>query len=76
MLLYFLFGISKKKHKKRFGAPVVTFDLPEDKERRRITPSEAGTIDTTKLDKDDITATLFDLAIRKYIRIEAVEKKR
>ena len=65
----------KKKHKKRFGAPVVTFDLPEDKERRRITPSEAGTIDTTKLDKDDITATLFDLAIRKYIRIEAVEKK-
>lgn len=72
---FLLFWYFTKKHKKRFGKPVVTFDLPKDKNGERITPAEAGTIDTTKLDKDDITATIFDLAIRKYLKIEGIEKK-
>lgn len=62
----------KRKNKKRFGPPAVNFDLPKHG-NARISPAEAGTIDTAKLERDDVVATLFDLAIRKYIRIE--EKK-
>lgn len=32
-----------------------------------------GTIDTAKLEKDDVIATIFDLAIRKYIKLEATK---
>lgn len=60
----------KNKHKQRFGPPGVNFDFPEDGNGKRLPPAEAGTIDNMKLDRDDITATIFDLAIRKYIRIE------
>lgn len=63
----------KNKAKIKLGNPSVNFDLPKFN-KQRITPSEAGTIDNTKLDKDDITATIFDLAIRKYIKIEQVKK--
>jgi len=65
----------KKRNKKRFGPPVVNFDLPKSVDGVRISPAEAGTIDNTKLDKDDVVATLFDLAIKKYIKIEGSEKK-
>lgn len=66
----------KKKNKKRFGEPSVNFDTPENEKGERITPALAGTIDTAKLDRDDVVATLFDLAIRKYIRLEEVKTKR
>ncbi len=66
----------KNHTKKKYGSPVVNFDLPKDEKGQRITPAEAGTIDSTKLDKNDIIATIFDLAIRKYLRIEGIEEKK
>ena len=66
----------KHKNKKRFGVPAVNFDTPEDQSGRRITPSEAGTIDTAMLERDDVVATIFDLAIRKYIKLEEFKKER
>ncbi len=60
----------KKKNKKSFGSPAVNFDTPEDQKGNRLPPAIAGTIDTAKLEKDDVTATIFDLAIRKYLKIE------
>lgn len=64
----------KNKRKARFGSPSVNFDLPEDTNGKRITPAEAGTIDSALLDQNDVVATIFDWAIRKYIRIEQVKR--
>lgn len=72
---YLIFWYRTKRNKKRFGPPVVNFDLPKSIDGSRISPAEAGTIDNTKLDKEDIVATIFDLAIRKFIKIEGVENK-
>lgn len=65
-----IFWYQKKKNKKRFGPPAVNFDTPMDEGGQRIPPALAGTIDTAKLDRNDVTATIFDLAIRKYIKLE------
>lgn len=65
-----------KKTKKRFGSVTVNFDIPKDKNGRRIFPAEAGTIDTAMLDRDDVVGTIFDLAIRKFIKMEEIEKKK
>lgn len=65
----------KKKNKKRFGLPTPNFDIPKDDSGKRLAPAEAGTIDMAKLERDDVLATIFDLAIRKYIKIEQVKKK-
>lgn len=73
---YLLYKYLKKRNKVYLGPPVVNFDLPETDDGSRITPSEAGTVDNTKLEKMDIVATIFDLAIRKYIKIEGVESKK
>ncbi|MBP6882265.1 MAG: DUF2207 domain-containing protein [Candidatus Levybacteria bacterium] len=72
---YLIYWHHKKRNKKKFGPPTVNFDTPEHPKGERISPAEAGTIDNTKLDKEDIVATIFDLAIRKYIKIEGTEKK-
>jgi uncharacterized membrane protein YgcG len=72
---YLVYWYMKKRNKTRFGPPVVNFDLPKSQNGTRISPSEAGTIDNTLLDKEDIIATIFDLAIRKYIKIEGTIKK-
>jgi uncharacterized membrane protein len=66
----------KHKNKKRFGPPAVNFDIPKDEKGNIISPALAGTIDTAKLERDDVVATLFDLAIRKYIKIEELKKLR
>lgn len=71
-----LFWYLKYKRKKRFGPVSVNFDIPKDEQGKRITPAEAGIIDNTKLDKNDVIATIFDLAIRKYIKIEQIKKER
>ncbi|MDP3987801.1 MAG: DUF2207 domain-containing protein [Candidatus Levybacteria bacterium] len=63
----------KFKRKKSLGKPAVNFDIPKDNNGLRITPAEAGSNDIYKVDRDDIIATLFDLAIRKYIKIEQVK---
>lgn len=65
-----LFWYQKKKNKKRFGEPVVNFEIPKDEKKNRIYPAMAGAIDSSKLERDDILATIFDLAIRKYIKLE------
>lgn len=66
----------KKKNKKRLGKPVVNFELPKDSRGERIAPALAGTIDNARLERDDVIATIFDLAIRKYIKLEEVKTKR
>ncbi len=73
---YLIYWYFKNRNKKRFGKPVVNFDLPKDGKGGRIPPAEAGTIDIAKLDINDITATIFDLAIRKYIIIEKNKLKK
>ncbi|MBI2338043.1 DUF2207 domain-containing protein [Candidatus Daviesbacteria bacterium] len=69
-----LFWYLKYKRKKRFGPVTVNFDIPKDNLGKRISPAEAGIIDNAKLERDDIVATIFDLAIRKYIKIEQIKK--
>jgi len=53
------------------GVIVAQYEPPD-----KLSPAEAGVIMDYKLDGKDITATLIDLAVRKYIRIiETREKK-
>ncbi len=66
----------RKRHKSRFGKPSVNFDIPKDKNKKRLLPAEAGVMDTAKLDRDDVIATIFDLAIRKYLFIEQTKNKK
>ncbi len=73
---YLLFWYFKNKSKTKFGSPAVNFDIPKDSKNQRITPAEAGIIDNTKLERNDVVATIFDLAIRKYIKIEEDKKVR
>lgn len=65
----------KNKNKKRFGQLVPNFEIPKDGKGEIIPPAEAGTIDTARLDRDDVIATIFDLAIRKYLKIEQIKEK-
>lgn len=60
--------------KRKYGPPVVNFDFPEGLDGKRLTPLEAGIMDTGSLDRDDVLATLYDLAIRKYIKLEQTKK--
>ena len=48
----------------------VQYEPPEG-----MTPAEAGTLTDEKVDMRDITATLVDLAVRGFIRIEETEEK-
>ena len=57
------------KNKDKFGKPVVNFDVPKDESGDRIAPALAGTIDNGGFNRNDVTATIFDLAIRKYIKL-------
>ncbi len=72
---YLLFWYFAKKSKTRFGKPSVNFDIPENK-GQRISPSEAGIIDNTKFEKNDVVATIFDLAIRKYLTVKEIKQVR
>lgn len=65
----------KNKNKKRFGPLVPNFEIPKDEKGKIISPVEAGTIDTASLDRDDVVGTIFDLAIRKYLKIEQIKEK-
>ncbi len=73
---YVLRRYLKGRSKIRFGKPAVNFDIPKDDKGKIISPMEAGIIDNTKLEQDDVMATIFDLAIRKVIKIEELEKKK
>lgn len=72
LLIWYL----KYKRKKHFGPVSVNFDIPKDWMGKRIAPAEAGIIDSAKLERDDVVATIFDLAIRKYIKIEQIKKEK
>lgn len=67
---YLIYWYQKHKNKKRFGPPTVNFDIPKDEKGNIIRPALSGTIDTATLERDDVVSTIFDLAIRKYIKIE------
>ncbi len=54
------------------GKLSVNFDIPKEGQNY-LTPLEAGIIDNTKLEQNDVMATIFDLAIKKYIKIEQIE---
>lgn len=71
---FLLFRYFKNKPKQRFGSPAVNFDIPKDGTGKILPPAEAGIIDNHKLERDDVVATIFDLAIKKYIKIEEVKK--
>jgi len=72
---YLIYWYQKHKNKKRFGPPTVNFDIPKDDQKQIIRPALAGTIDSAKLDTNDVVATIFDLAIRKYIKLEETKTK-
>lgn len=56
------------------GAAHVWFDLPKTATGRDMTPGETGTLIDERVDMKDITATIVDLARRKYVKI--IEKKK
>ena len=68
---YLVFWYLRKRSKQRFGKPAVNFDIPKN-----ISPAEAGIIDNAKLEKNDVVASIFNLAIKKYLKIEEVKEKR
>lgn len=72
---YLIYWYQKHKNKKRFGPLTVNFDIPKDDQGQIIRPALAGTIDSAKIDTNDVVATIFDLAIRKYIKLEEVKTK-
>lgn len=65
---FLLFKYLKSNSGQKLGPPAVNFDIPKN-----LSPAEAGIIDNTKLDRDDVIATIFDLAIRKYLKIEEIK---
>lgn len=71
--IWLIFKYRNKPSARAFGPVTVNFDIPKDQQKQRIPPAEAGIIDNTILDQNDVTATIFDLAIRKYILLS--EKK-
>ncbi len=52
------------------GSVVVRYEPPEG-----LGPAEAGTLIDEKLDMRDISATIIDLAVRGYIKIEEISSK-
>lgn len=50
--------------------------IPHYQAPEGLSPTETGTLIDEKLDPRDITATIIDFAIRGYIRINEIEKKR
>lgn len=71
---YLIYWYQKHKNKNKFGKPTVNFEIPKDEKGNILRPALCGTIDTAKLERDDIVATIFDLAIRKYIKLEEIKK--
>lgn len=65
----------KNRNQTNLGNHAVHFDIPKY-EKNYLTPLEAGIIDNTKLEQNDIMATIFDLAIKKYIKIEQIPGKK
>ncbi len=65
----------KNRIQTNLGKHSVNFDIPKDG-KNYLTPLEAGIIDNTRLEQNDVMATIFDLAIKKFIKIEQIEGKK
>lgn len=63
-----LFKYFKSRRGKGYGKVGVSFDIPKD-----LSPAEAGIIDNAKLERNDVIAGIFNLAIKKYLKIEEVK---
>jgi len=64
----------KFQRKNNLGPVTVNFDIPTVS-GQRLAPALAGTTDTAQVEKNDLIATIFDLAIRKHIKItQNIEK--
>lgn len=50
------------------------FDPPKDKQGRKLTPAEVGTLVDESADSKDVSATIIDLAIRGYLTIKEIKK--
>ncbi len=69
--LFGMLGLWVRKGRDPYrGSVMVEYEPPDD-----LTPAEVGTLVDHKAEMHDITATLVDLAVRGYLRIEEVEKK-
>lgn len=74
LLLPFLsLGFMWRHWRLRGKDPELGSVAPEYRPPRGLTPGEAGTLVDNKPDMRDITATLVDLAVRGYLRIEEAE---
>jgi uncharacterized membrane protein len=71
VVLVGMFGIWNRVGRDPGRLPVVVQYEPPDS----LTPAEAGTLLDYKADMRDITATLVDLAVRGYLRIEEKEEE-
>lgn len=71
-VLAFLLYLKAKKSAEAPGRGTIVpeFDAPD-----KLTPSEVGTLVDNFAENRDISAIVIDLAIRKYIKIEELEKK-
>lgn len=73
---YIWIKYQQKKNGINHGKPAVNFDIPKDKQGKTLTPMEAGIIDNSRLEQNDVMATIFDLAIKKIIKIEEIKKEK
>lgn len=61
----------------RYGRdPVLGPIMPQYEPPAHMTPAEAGTLLDLRVDMRDVTATLVDLAVRGYLRIDETERER
>lgn len=63
-----LYKYFKSRRGKNYGKAGVNFDIPKD-----LSPAEAGIIDNATLERNDVIAGIFDLAIKKFLKIEEVK---
>lgn len=61
-------------HKSRLGKVSVNFDLPKVN-NSNLSPAETGGVDNSLVEQNDVVATIFDLAIRKFLKIEEIQSK-
>ncbi len=71
VVLLSMLAIWRKRGRDPRRRPVaVQYEPPAD-----LTPAEAGTLTDERVDMRDITATVVDLAVRGFLKIEEVEEK-
>ncbi|MBL7159420.1 DUF2207 domain-containing protein [Candidatus Microgenomates bacterium] len=60
----------------KVGKPVTAwFDPPKDKDNRKLSVAEVGTLVDEHADEKDLSATIVDLAVRRYLKIKQKGKE-